>query len=272
MERGSENISFLSLKQASSTVLAPNISIILPTFNEAAHIIETIKQVSDILLNTNKTFEVLVIDDGSTDNTFKIVQALTILDHRIHVLHNEINTGKGFSIKKATEHIKGDYVIILDADMEIKPKQISTYIDNLMEYDMCIGSKRHPESNYQAPLTRKFLSISFNAIVRLLTGIKSDDTQSGLKAFKVNSFRKIMDTILVKRYAFDVEIMVVAQIMGLKIKELPINIEQEGKFNINAILYMLVDILGIAYRLRIIKWYQRRLKLNTLSYNPIIPL
>ena len=129
----------------------------------------------------------------------------------------------------------------------------------LKKYDLVVGSKRHPNTVYEAPLIRKMLSLGFNIIVKLLTGIKLGDTQTGLKAFKTNHLKTIMNTIVVKRYAYDVEVLAMAHLLGLKILEAPVNIRQKKMFKFKDILKMFLDVLGIAYRLRIAKWYQKRI-------------
>ena len=109
------------------------------------------------------------------------------------------------------------------------------------------------------PLSRRILSECFNALVRLLTGVPLKDTQSGLKAMKKNEFKNIFPRLAVKRYAFDVELLAVANLYGLKVVEMPVNIKLEAKFKPVEIWRMFIDLLGIAYRLRIIHWYQREL-------------
>ena len=105
----------------------------------------------------------------------------------------------------------------------------------------------------------KILSECFNALVRLLTGVPHKDTQSGFKAMKKSAFVDIFPRLTVKRYAFDVELLAVANLYGLKVVELPVDIKLDAKFKPKEILNMFMDLLGIVYRLRIIHWYQRKL-------------
>lgn len=108
-------------------------------------------------------------------------------------------------------------------------------------------------------MSRKLLSYGFNGLVRLLTGVPLGDTQSGLKAMKKTAFIDIFPRLAVKRYAFDVELLVVANLYGLKVVEMPVNIKLGASFNPKEIWRMFVDLLGIAYRLRVIHWYRRPL-------------
>jgi len=225
-----------------------------------------------VLSEVTNNYELIVVDDGSKDKTYQKALEASKRNPRIKVIKNGVNVGKGFAVKHASKYAKGKISVIIDADMEIDPAQIKRYIKVLEKYDMCIASKRHPSSVYKAPLMRKFLSIAFNKLVRLMTGIKLADTQTGLKAIKTSALKKIMDVIVVKRYAYDVEMLAIAQLLNLKIVELPVKIEQSSRFSIRAVINMFIDLLGITYRLRVIRWYQRNLGNSHPKYKPIIQL
>ncbi len=212
----------------------------------------------------------VVVDDGSIDKTFDAVRGLAALDRSIIPLRNERNKGKGAAVKSAASRVRGDVVILLDADMDILPETLREYVEVLKKYDICIASKRHPKSSYEAPVARKFLSVAFNKFVRLTTGVKFSDSQTGLKAMRAEAFKKIMALISVKRYAYDVEMLAVAELMGLSVAELPVQIQQKAAFSVRAVFYMVLDVLGIAYRLRVRKWYQQNLGKANVAYKPII--
>jgi hypothetical protein len=143
--------------------------------------------------------------------------------------------------------------------MEIDLSVISKYLEALKHGDIAIASKRHNASQVKVPISRRILSEVFNGLVRLLTGVPLKDTQSGLKAMKKSAFIDIFPRLAVKRYAFDVELLSVANLYGLKVVEMPVNIKLDAKFKPREMWHMFVDLLGIAYRLRIIHWYQRPL-------------
>jgi hypothetical protein len=153
----------------------------------------------------------------------------------------------------------GVVVVFADSDMEIDLSVISKYIDALKRGDIVIASKKHPDSRVKVPLSRKILSGGFNSLVRLLTGVPLKDTQSGLKAMRKSAFVDIFPRLAVKRYAFDVELLAVANLFGLKVVEMPVNIKLDASFKPKEMLRMFLDLLGIAYRLRVIHWYQRPL-------------
>jgi glycosyltransferase involved in cell wall biosynthesis len=153
----------------------------------------------------------------------------------------------------------GDVVVFVDSDLDIDLGTIASYVEALRHGDIAIASKWHPESEVKMPLTRRILSHGFNVLVRLLTGANLKDTQVGLKAMKKSAFKDIFPRLSVKRYAFDVELLAVASLYGLKIVEMPTKLRIEGSFRPKEVFKMLVDLLGIAYRLRVIHWYQRQL-------------
>ena len=158
------------------------------------------------------------------------------------------------------ETLKAEYIIILDADRDIDAGNIKKYIEALEKYDVVIGSKRHPHSTYQAPLLRKMLSLGFNILVKIMLGVRISDTQTGFKAFKAKYLKTIMKAIVVKRYSWDAEVLALANLLKLKIAEAPVHIKQERLFKIRDALKMLLELLGITYRLRMIRWYQRNLE------------
>lgn len=237
----------------------PEVSVVMPAYNLEHVIADSIRKVCNVLEKFFSSYEVIVVDDGSTDDTYIIASSLTDRE-RIKVFRNGLNVGKGFALKIGSLHASGKYTVFLDADMEINPSQLTKYVLALERADVVIASKRHPGSKYEAPFMRKFLSLGFNFLARLLTGVDVSDTQTGCKAFKTDALKSIMRIVVVKRYAFDVELLAVAKLLGLKIVEMPVKVELDKGFSLKSILQMLLDLLGIAYRLRVIKWYQKRLE------------
>jgi glycosyltransferase involved in cell wall biosynthesis len=152
----------------------------------------------------------------------------------------------------------GDVVCFLDGDLEISPYELNNYIKELQGCDLVIASKTHPLSVVTLPRVRKILSRVFSIFARLVVGMNIKDTQSGLKVGNGNALRKIFNVMVVKRYAFDVEMLAIASRLNLKIKEYPVRIvSREKSFKPREMFKMFVDVLGIAYRLRIIHYYQK---------------
>jgi glycosyltransferase involved in cell wall biosynthesis len=252
--------------------LAESLSIIMPAYNVEGVIEDCVKNVRRLMESLGiEDYEIIAVDDGSKDGTLERLLKLSSAGN-VKVLSNGINIGKGFAVKGALKHATKDYSIVIDADMEIDPKQIRHCLKALKHSDVIIASKKHPQSYYRAPFLRKILSIGFNALVQISTGLRFGDTQSGLKAFRTETFKTIMRVASVKRYAYDVEVLSIAKLLNLKIAEIPIRIEQSSRFGLRAILYMFIDLLGIVYRLKIIRWYQKNLEKEEPKYKPILRL
>ncbi len=246
------------------------ISIIMPAYNESDKIADAIIRLENELLKVTDDYEIIVVDDGSSDDTYERVKSMS--NPNVKIIRNRRNMGKGYAFKKGVSISTGEYVILADADLEISFHEIEKYVRILRYFNIIIGSKRHPESIYIAPIMRKILSLCFNMMVRLFTGVKVSDTQTGFKAFRGDAIRRIMKLVLVKRYAFDVELLAVANLLNMRIYEMPVVIIQGKGFPLKSILYMLIDLMGIIYRLRIKKWYQKNLQNGKPKYKPILNL
>jgi dolichyl-phosphate beta-glucosyltransferase len=196
----------------------------------------------------------------------------SLCDSRLKIVDHKDNLGKGAAIKTGVKYANGVYTILLDADGDIDVKNITLYLRALRKYDIVVGSKRHPRSTYQAPFVRKILSLSYNTLVKILLGIRVGDTQTGLKAFKTRYLKLIMKVIIVKRYSWDAEALAVANLLKLRIAEVPVHIKQEKLFRIKDVLRMLLEILGITYRLRIIGWYQKNIWKEEPQYKLLLKI
>jgi len=153
-------------------------------------------------------------------------------------------------------------VVFMDSDADINPKQVGHYVEALKGADVVVASKWHPQSKVDTPLFRRVLSHGFNALVKLLVGLKLSDTQTGLKAIRRSAFVSVFPRLTVKRYAFDVEMLALANLLRLKVVELPINIRIHNFLCLQEVWMMFLDLLGITYRLRVLRWYQRALALQ----------
>jgi glycosyltransferase involved in cell wall biosynthesis len=205
------------------------------------------------------SYEILVVNDGSGDKTLKKATKYAEINGHVRILSYSKNVGKGYAVKTGFLNANGRIVIFTDGDLEINLKTISTYLDALNHGDIVIASKKHCASHVEVPLSRRLLSEGFNGLVRLLTGVQLKDTQSGLKCMKKSVFLTIFPRLAVKRYAFDVELLAVANLNGLRVIEMPVDIKLNAKFKPIEMWHMFLDLLGIAYRLRVIHWYQRQL-------------
>ena len=239
-----------------------SLSVIIPAYNEEGRVLKTIKQVRKLLGELGIEHEIIVVDDGSTDNTFK--EAKSEKFDNVMVVGSEQNRGKGYAIKYGVKFATKDLVTFLDADMELDPKQISILLEYMKNYDadIVVGSKRHPLSTIEYyPLLRKFLSQMYNFTLRLILRLDIRDTQAGFKLIKKEVVQKIFPLMRVKRYAFDVEFLAYARYFNYKIVEAPINLNFTkkgwGRINIFTILNIFFDTVAVACRFGILQYYSR---------------
>jgi dolichol-phosphate mannosyltransferase len=194
------------------------------------------------------TFEVIMVNDGSTDNTLQILRKEADKDPRIKVVTYDKNMGKGYAVRTGVMKSQGRATLYIDGDLDISPYKILDYLDALKTDDLVIASKAHPLSKVNSTLTRRVLSKGFRSLVKLMLGLQTSDTQSGLKAGNGDTFRMIFEQVMTKRYAFDVELLAIAHLANLRIKEMPIDLSINRRFKVKDMLAMFRDLIVISYR------------------------
>jgi glycosyltransferase involved in cell wall biosynthesis len=244
------------------------ISVVIPAYNEGAIIKESLEETVKTFTEFGCDYEIIVIDDGSSDNT--ISEALKVADQypQVKVKRNMENYGKGRALKKAFRYLSGEYVVFLDADLDLHPGQVHTLFDimKLDEADVVIGSKLHENSIVEYPLSRKIISRIYYWIIKILFSLPVHDTQTGLKLFKAKVLREVFPKILVKKFAFDLEILANAHHCGYKITEAPIVLKQSRKFSrigLSAMWQTGWDTLAVFYRMNILKYYDKAQETRT---------
>ena len=203
-------------------------------------------------------YEIIAVIDGGKDTSFKEAKKV----NGIKVVSFKENQGKGAALKEGFAHSTGEYITFADADRDIPIKQIKNFILYMATADLIIGSKRHPFSKVSYPISRKILSKGFQIYSWLVLQTKLRDTQSGLKLIKREVLEVIMPLILVKRYAFDLELCFLAQKHGFRTVEAPIYVNfdnsKKGAASWKTVLGMFLDVLAIRYRYSFINYYQKK--------------
>jgi len=245
----------------------PELSLVMPAYNEEDGIELVVERVDNVVRRMSLRYELIVVDDGSIDDTRVKVNSYAGNNGHVKVVGYKNNVGKGFALKTGFSHAVGDMVVFMDSDAEIDPKQVVRYVEALKDADVVVASKWHPQSKVDTPLIRRILSHGFNVLVKLLVGLKLSDTQTGLKAIRRKAFVNVFPRLTVKRYAFDVEMLALANLLGLRVVELPIDIRIRKLFSLQEVWRMFLDLLGITYRLRVVRWYQRVLAQTDTSKN-----
>jgi len=238
------------------------LSFVIPAYNEEGSIEAALGRLDKVVKGKELPYEIIVVNDGSQDKTLQRAITYASRNGHVKVVSNASNEGKGYAIRKGFMQTNGEVVVFTDSDMDIDLNLVSSYVEALQQGDIVIASKWHPKSVVKMAIMRRIFSHSFNILVRLMTGVKLRDTQAGLKAIRKSAFIDVFPRLAVKRYAFDVELLTVANLNGLRVVEMPVNLEMQGLFSFREIWKMFLDLLGITYRLRITRWYQRPLDCN----------
>lgn len=253
------------------------LSVIVPAYKQERTIRRDLENIDLTLSQGLKDYdyEVICVVDGVLDKTAQ--EARKVKASHIKVYDYEQNRGKGYAVRYGFAHSKGDLVSFLDAGMDISPKGVMMLLAHMEWYnaDIVVGSKRHPASRVNYPFLRHIMSIGYHAMVKILFGLYLTDTQSGIKLFKREVVEKILPRLLVKRYAMDIEMLVVAQYLGFRrIYEAPIEVtfdKRNSAVSRKVVFNMLWDTLAVFYRLRILNYYAEKNK-NRWLIDPDIKL
>jgi glycosyltransferase involved in cell wall biosynthesis len=241
---------------------APQLSLITPVFQGEAYIEGSVAAMITALEGLGRPFELIVVSDGSTDGTAERVQRID--DPRVRLVAYPDNRGKGSAIVSGVGAARGRLVAWLDSDLDIAPETIVDAARQLDEgeFDAVIGSKRHPDSRVQYPMVRRVYSWGFQMLVRVLFRVNVRDTQVGAKVFRREMLETVCPLLLVKRYAFDVEVLAVGAEFGFdRIAEAPIDLDYRftgSGINHQSVRRMFGDTLAIAYRIHVRHWYARQ--------------
>lgn len=247
-------------------------SLIVPAYKQEKTIVNNIQKLQEVLEKTGLNYEIIVIVDGKLDNSFRKISR--IKSPQLKVFEYEKNQGKGFAIKYGGLKATGDVIGFMDAGLDIDPNGISMLINHFIWYDadIIVGSKMHPVSKVNYPLYRKFLSWGYRTFTRILFGFKVRDTQAGVKLYRSEVVKDVFPRLLVKHFAFDVEILALSYALGYKrIYEAPIKLKFRGGSSITSsslwktIFLMVWDTLAVFYRVRIIKYYRKSNKQNWIN-------
>lgn len=242
------------------------VSVIVPTYHQETTIVGDLDRIKQVLDKLRYPTELICVVDGKTDKTFEKAYKYSQRQKDVKVIGYDTNKGKGYAVRFGMAESKGDIVGFIDAGMDINPNGLSLLLEHFQWYeaDIIIGSKRHPVSKVNYPWQRRILSVGYQLTVFLLFGLKVRDTQVGMKFFKREVLERVLPRLLVKRFAFDVEMLAVANYLGYRrIFEAPIDINLRfgsgstitNKRFIRVVMGMLMDTLAVFYRLNILHYY-----------------
>ena len=209
---------------ASAPSSSPKVSIVVPAFNEASRIGDSIQKIEEFLGKLPFGTEVVVVDDGSSDDTADIVSRLKFPGLRL--IRNDVNHGKGFAVRMGVLAATGQYVLFSDADLSAPIEELDKLLlaAQSQHADVVIGSRAVDRSfiEIHQTRTRELGGILFNRMVRLLLGLNIYDTQCGFKLFRREKIRPVFEKLTITGFGFDPELLFLASRAGLKILEIPV--------------------------------------------------
>ncbi len=203
---------------------APELSIIIPSFNEELRLPATLEKIARYVERERRSTEVIVVDDGSTDRTAEVAEAFRGKFPQLRVLANGTNRGKGYSVRHGSLEARGEIALFTDADLSSPIEEAGKLLAALKDHDVAIGSRaldRRLIEVRESPF-REFAGIVFNKIVRIVLRLPFVDTQCGFKAFRREPCRVIFEQQTIERFGFDPELLYLARHHGLSTVEVPV--------------------------------------------------
>ncbi len=252
------------------------LSVIMPFYNESKNIVRNALEVLRVLREYGFQSELVLVDDGSRDNGSDLLRKRFAGRRDVIVVRNDQNFGKGWAVKTGFEYCTGDFVLFLDSDLELSPRHLPNFFKVMIESnaDAVIGSKIHPDSILDYPLKRRIVSFVYYSIVKLLFGLPVMDSQTGIKLFRRAALEKSLPKVLVKKFAFDIELLIILHRNGYRIASAPIELKfSRGKFGnirFETFVRTFLDTMAVLYRDRILKFYRRPLGENRRYFYTLV--
>ncbi|MEA1909727.1 MAG: dolichyl-phosphate beta-glucosyltransferase [Patescibacteria group bacterium] len=230
----------------------PKLTVIIPTFNESNRITETLESVREFLITQSYDHEVIIVDDGSVDDTVEKIKEYTQEDANFKIITYQPNKGKGNAVKTGVLNAKGEYVVYMDADNSTKISEVDKLWPHTKDYDVVFGSRHHPEAtiHIRQAIHRIILSRLSNLLIRVLLLPNIYDTQCGFKLFKTDVAKKVFSKNRLNRFGFDFEVLAMSRNMGYKIKEVGVDWYNDSDSKVRAgreALRTLKDLLRVRF-------------------------
>lgn len=231
------------------------ISVCIPMYNEEKIISDTIARLGAYMAENFEDYEIIFSDDGSTDNCRGIVEAAS--DEHIRAVGCDVNKGKGAAVRNGVLNADGDVIIFTDCDLAYGPHVIKTAVEKFVsepDTDIVVGSRNLDKSGYDGyTFTRKIASKAYIKCLALVAGFKLTDSQCGFKAFRKETAHAVFKTCEVNGFAFDFEVLIKANKLGAKIREMPVRVINHHTSKVNVLrdsIKMLRDVGKIKKQLK----------------------
>jgi dolichyl-phosphate beta-glucosyltransferase len=224
------------------------LSVVIPAYNEENRIAATLVSIEAYLKARGEPFEILVVDDGSTDRTAEIAEL-----QEVRVLRLPLNRGKGAALQAGVLASSGTWVLLTDADLSTPIEDLPRLEAHRDAADLIVGSRAAPDSQVtrHQPLYRELMGKSFNLLLRGLRLTELRDTQCGFKLLAGDAARELFSRLSIERFAFDVELIRMAKLRGLTIREVGVRWQNSHPSRVHPLtdsLRMLRDVLRLRLR------------------------
>jgi dolichyl-phosphate beta-glucosyltransferase len=231
---------------------APELSIIIPSYNEELRLPETLGRIASYLQTEGRAAEVLVVDDGSSDRTAAVAEAFRNKIALLRVVSNGVNRGKGYSVRHGMQEARGRIALFTDADLSAPIEEAGKLLAALETHDVAIGSRAMDRSliSVHESRFREFAGIIFNKIVRIILWLPFVDTQCGFKAFRRERCSILFEQQRIERFGFDPELLYLARHHGLHAVEIPVRWGHSPATKVNMwrdSIQMFIDVFTIRW-------------------------
>ncbi len=232
------------------------LSVILPAYNECNRLESSVERLDQYLSENFPTFEIIIVEDHSTDGSFEIARRISEKNKNVILLHNTVRLGRGASLGAAIKKARGEYIVYMDVDMATNLGCLNMLVLSLANgASVSTGSRWMKGSRVKRPFSRNFASKCYNRLVRLLFGSKVYDHQCGFKGFNRKDILDMVDLVREDHWMWDTELLLLCQRSGLKVFEFPVYWEHNGGNDLNTSkVNVIKDSLSMGYKLLKLKY------------------
>jgi dolichyl-phosphate beta-glucosyltransferase len=250
-----------------STQILPYLSLVIPAYNEARRLPNTLQELHDYCSRWAYLFEVIIVVEPSTDDTLALAQAGAKTFPQLKVIGNQVHRGKGFAVRTGMLASAGELVFFTDADLSTPLYEIDralTLFEAERDLQIIVGNRQHPDSQIirHQSWVRERMGKTFNALVRWLAGIEIRDTQCGFKGFRRAASRAIFERQQTDGFSFDVEVLLLAKALGFSVKETPVHWSNSPDSKVRVVSDSLKMLRDVAMMRRTVK--------HTLEKHPFV--
>ena len=243
--------------------VALDLTLVVPFYNPGSRLGKRVSDIVEVLSSSNISYEILAVSDDSNDQSEEQLAAVT--SDRFTLVRLDQKQGKGAALRAGFSKGRGEYLGFIDGDGELPANLLSNLIDIIHSQhpDIIFGSKRHPRSEVEYPPIRRIYSWGYQQLNRTLFHLPIRDTQTGIKVFRRDVLAAVLPRMVEKRFAFDLELFVVARQQGFRnFVEMPVSIDHRfsSTVSLHSVRNILTDTLAIYYRLRVLRFYERDIR------------